>query len=153
MLPRLRVGLLVPVACGHRWRLLVTRTVREGASVHGPASYSTLDMIGNYDRANGMVDGDLCNGALLRCFLAYASGYWPDGRRPSVASASNPHREGGGVSTRPSVLFHSRHDRQLRSCERFGRRWLMPLSVALVLPRLRVGLLACWPAAIGGICW
>jgi hypothetical protein len=57
MLPRLRVGLLVPVACGHRWRLLVTRTVREGASVHGPASYSTLDMIGNYDRANDLVDG------------------------------------------------------------------------------------------------
>ena len=65
-----------PMAFGHRYCLLVTRTVREGASVHGPASYSTLDMIGNYDRANGMVDGDLCNGALLRCFLAYASGYW-----------------------------------------------------------------------------
>ncbi len=64
------------MAGGHRWRLLVTRTVREGASVHGPASYSTLDMIGRSDHANGMVDGDLCNGALLWRFLAYASGYW-----------------------------------------------------------------------------
>jgi hypothetical protein len=70
-----------------------------------------------------------------------------DGLWPSVASASNPHREGGSVSTRPSVLFHSRHDRQFRSCERFGRRWLMPLSVVLVLPRLRVGLLV--PMAFG----
>jgi hypothetical protein len=51
VLPRLRVGLLVPVAFGHRGCLLVTRTVREGASVHGPVSYFTLDMIGNYDHA------------------------------------------------------------------------------------------------------
>jgi hypothetical protein len=57
VLPRLRVGLLVPVACGHRWRLLVTRSVREEASVHGPATYSTLDMIGNSDHANDLVDG------------------------------------------------------------------------------------------------
>jgi hypothetical protein len=64
------------VACGHRWCLLVTRSVREGASVHGQASYSTLDMIGSSDRANDMVDGGLCNGALLWRFLAYASGYW-----------------------------------------------------------------------------
>jgi hypothetical protein len=28
--PRLRVGLLVPMACGHRGCLLVIRTVREG---------------------------------------------------------------------------------------------------------------------------
>jgi hypothetical protein len=47
-----------PMAFGHRYCVLVTRTVREGASVHGPASYSTLDMIGNYDRANDLVDGD-----------------------------------------------------------------------------------------------
>ena len=46
-----------PMAGGNRWCLLVTRTVREGASVHGPASYSTLDMIGNYDHANDLVDG------------------------------------------------------------------------------------------------
>jgi hypothetical protein len=45
------------MADGHRWRLLVTPTVREGASVHGQASYSTLDMIGNYDHANDLVDG------------------------------------------------------------------------------------------------
>jgi hypothetical protein len=37
------------MACGHRGCLLVTRTVREEASVHGPATYSTLDMIGNDD--------------------------------------------------------------------------------------------------------
>jgi hypothetical protein len=57
MLPRLRVGLLVPMAFGHRYCVLVTRSVREGASVHGQASYSTLDMIGNYDHANDLVDG------------------------------------------------------------------------------------------------
>jgi hypothetical protein len=45
------------MAFGHRYCLLVTRTVREEASVHGPASYSTLDMIGNYDHANDLVDG------------------------------------------------------------------------------------------------
>jgi hypothetical protein len=64
------------MAFGHRDCVLVTRSVREEASVHGQASYSTLDMIGRSDRANGMVDGDLCNGALLWRFLAYASGYW-----------------------------------------------------------------------------
>jgi len=37
--------------------LLVTRTVREGASVHGPVSYFTLDMIGESDHAKGVVDG------------------------------------------------------------------------------------------------
>jgi hypothetical protein len=36
--------------------LLVTRTVREGASVHGPVSYFTLDMMDDYDHAKGMVD-------------------------------------------------------------------------------------------------
>jgi hypothetical protein len=46
----------VPVAFGHRGHLLVTRTVREGASVHGPVSYSTLDMMDDYDHAKGMVD-------------------------------------------------------------------------------------------------
>jgi hypothetical protein len=56
VLPRLRVGLLGLMACGHRGCLLVTRTVREGASVHGPVSYSTLDMMDDYDNAKGMVD-------------------------------------------------------------------------------------------------
>jgi hypothetical protein len=56
VLPRLRVGLLGLMACGHRGCLLVTRTVREGASVHGPVSYSTLDMTDDYDHAKGMVD-------------------------------------------------------------------------------------------------
>jgi hypothetical protein len=45
------------MACGHRGCLLVARTVREEASVHGYASYSTLDMIDQSDHANGMVDG------------------------------------------------------------------------------------------------
>ena len=44
------------MAFGHRGCLLVTRTVREGASVHGPVSYSTLDMMDDYDHAKGMVD-------------------------------------------------------------------------------------------------
>jgi hypothetical protein len=44
------------MACGHRGCLLVTRTVREGASVHGPVSYFTLDMMDDYDHAKGMVD-------------------------------------------------------------------------------------------------
>jgi len=48
-----------------------------------------------------------------------------DGLRPSGMSASNPNRKGGGVSTRPSLLFHARHDRRVRSCERSGRRGLM----------------------------
>jgi hypothetical protein len=44
------------MACGHRGCLQVTRTVREGASVHGPVSYFTLDMMDDYDHAKGMVD-------------------------------------------------------------------------------------------------
>jgi hypothetical protein len=63
--------------------LLVTRSVREGASVHGLASHCTHCVINAYDCANAIVDGDSCNGASLRCFLAYASGYWSDGLRPS----------------------------------------------------------------------
>jgi hypothetical protein len=55
VLPRLRVGLLGLMAFGHRGCLLVTRTVREGASVHGPVSYFTLDMMDDYDHAKGMV--------------------------------------------------------------------------------------------------
>ena len=35
----------------------VTRTVREGASVLGPALYSTLDILGEHDRAKGSLDG------------------------------------------------------------------------------------------------
>ena len=44
-----------------------------------------------------------------------------DGLRPSGVPARNPNREGGSVSTRPSILFDARHDRQLRSCEASGR--------------------------------
>ena len=54
---------------------------------------------------------------------------------------SNPNRKGGSVSTRPSILFHSQHDRRSRSRERQGRRWLMKWSITPMLPRLRVGLL------------
>ena len=44
------------MAFGHRGHLLVARTVREGASVHGPVSYSTLDMMDDYDHAKGVGD-------------------------------------------------------------------------------------------------
>jgi hypothetical protein len=53
-LTRRVTGLL---AGGHRWHLLVTRSVREEASVHGQATYSTLDMMGKSDHANDLVDG------------------------------------------------------------------------------------------------
>ena len=65
---------------------LVTRTVREGASLHGTGSQSTLCVIADYVCTNGVVDGDSCN-----------AGFTP------------------------------------------------------LLPRLRVGLLRRWPAAIWGI--
>ena len=39
---------------------LVTRTVREGASLHGTGSQSTLCVIADYVCANGVVDGDSC---------------------------------------------------------------------------------------------
>ena len=59
-LPRLRVGLLRrwPAAI---WQHLVTRTVREGASLHGTGSQSTLCVIADYVCTNGVVDGDSCN--------------------------------------------------------------------------------------------
>jgi len=92
--------------------LLVTRSVREGASVHSLASHCTHCAINAYDCAKGIVDGDSCNGASLRCFLAYASGYWSDGLRPSGASASNPNRKGGSVRTRRSIAFHALRDKR-----------------------------------------
>ena len=60
LLPRLRVGLLRrwPVAI---WHLLVTRTVREGAPLHGTKSQSSLCVIADYVSANAVVNGDLCN--------------------------------------------------------------------------------------------
>jgi hypothetical protein len=64
LLPRLRVGLLRrwPAAI---WHLLVTRTVREGASVHRTKSQSTLCVIADYLCANGVVDGDSCNAGFI----------------------------------------------------------------------------------------
>jgi hypothetical protein len=66
-----------------------------------------------------------------------------------VASASNPIRKGGSVRTRPSIALHALRDRHVRLCERHCARRLMQWSITPLLPRLRVGLLVDWPAAIG----
>ena len=151
LLPRLRVGLLRrwPAAI---WQHLVTRTVREGASLHGTGSKSTLCVIADYVCTNGVVDGDSCNAGFtpllprLRVGLLrrWPAAIWHLLVTRTVREGAPLH--GTGSQSTLCVIADYLCTKGIVDGDSCNARFT-PLP-----PRLRVGLLRRWPAAIRGIC-